>query len=101
MSKSNEVGAGAAAQAVALSRQAIEELMDTGATGITVESIFALVPTQVVLSNGDVMPLEQWQDEILRRICFSTIFPDYYLAVKSAIIGSFGAEMLPGGVSRD
>jgi hypothetical protein len=102
ISKSSAAGAAAAARAAQLSRQAIEELMDTGTTAVTVESIFGLVPTQVVVDGtGQVLPLDQWQDEVLRTICFTAIFPDYYLALKSAIIGSFGAEMVSGGISKD
>jgi hypothetical protein len=55
----------------------------------------------VVDGTGQVLPLDQWQDEVLRTICFTAIFPDYYLALKSAIIGSFGAEMVSGGISKD
>jgi uncharacterized protein DUF4157 len=102
ISKSNEIGAAAVARATQLSRQAIEEIMDTGTSAVTVDTIFGLVPTQVVVDGtGQALPLDQWQDEVLRAICFTTIFPDYYLTAKSAIIGTFGSEMLSGGVSPD
>jgi hypothetical protein len=100
LSQSDSIGALAAAHAAALSRQAIDELMNTGTTAITTEYIFGLVPTSVEVA-GVAMPLEQWQDNVLRKLCFETIFPDYYATLKSAIIGAFGDEMVEGGVSRD
>ncbi|MFD1050621.1 hypothetical protein ACFQ1S_36390, partial [Kibdelosporangium lantanae] len=42
------------------------------------------------------VPLDQWQDQVLHDLCFSTIFPDYYSTLKSAIIGAFGSEMTAG-----
>lgn len=102
ISESDPIGAAAAAQAAAMSRQSIEELMDTGTTAITVESIFALVSTQVVVDGQSTpMPLSSWQDDVLRQLCFDTIFPDYYTTLKSAIIGAFGAVMVDIGISPD
>ena len=76
--------------------------MDTGTTAITAESIFALVPTQVVVDGTpDPVPLEQWQDQVLHKACFETIFPEYYRTLKSAVIGAFGATMVDGGISPD
>ena len=102
ISQSGPIGAESAATAAALSRQAIDELMNTGTTQITTERIFALVPTAVVPDGSETpVPLEQWQDSVLHDLCFTTIFPEYYRSLASAIIGTFGAEMVPGGMSQD
>lgn len=102
IAQSGPVGAAAAAQAATLSRQAIDELMNTGTTELTTEKIFALVPTAVVPDGGGApIPLEQWQDSVLHDLCFTEIFPDYYSSLASAVIGTFGAEMVEGGMSRD
>ncbi|OLB76501.1 MAG: hypothetical protein AUI14_18600 [Actinobacteria bacterium 13_2_20CM_2_71_6] len=102
ISQSSAVGAAAAAQAATLSRQAIEDILNTGTTAISVETIFALVPTQVVVDGvPEPMPLEQWQDQVLHNLCLNTIFPEYYRTLKSAIIGAFGSEMVDGGMSQD
>lgn len=101
ISRSGPVGAEVAAQAAALSRQAIEELMNTGSTGITVDTIFALVPTKVVVDGvADPVPLEQWQDSVVRQICDTKLFPEYYKLLAKAI-GSLSPEMVEGGMSPD
>jgi hypothetical protein len=102
ISKSGPVGAAAAAHAAQLSRQAIDEILNTGTTAITPDVIFAGVPTQVVVDGrDDPVPLEQWQDQVLHDLCWNTIFPDYYASLSSAVIGAFGAEMVDGGMSVD
>jgi hypothetical protein len=102
ISQSGPVGAAAAAQAATMSRQAIDELMNTGTTAITTERIFAFVPTAVVPDGSSTpVPLEAWQDSVLHDLCFQTIFPDYYSTLASAVIGTFGAEMVEGGMSQD
>jgi hypothetical protein len=100
LAKSDAVGTQAAASAATLSRKMIEEIMDFGTSSITFQDIFALVPTSVVVADVPV-PLDQWQDQVLHDLCFSTIFPDYYSTLKSAIIGAFGSEMVDGGISPD
>src|SRR5439155_6169771 len=101
LSQSDAAGAAAAGAAAALSRQAIDELLNTGTTSITVEQIFAFVPTKIVW-QGAPMPLETWEDQVLHKLCLDTIFPDYFnRGVKSAVIGAFGAEMMTGGMSQD
>ncbi|MEV6491376.1 DUF4157 domain-containing protein [Actinoplanes sp. NPDC051633] len=103
ISQSGPVGAETAANAAAMSRRAIDELMNTGATELTTEKIFAMVPTAVVPDGPDAapIPLDQWQSSVLHDLCFNTIFPEYYRSITSAIIGTFGAEMVPGGMSQD
>ena len=100
ISRSNEIGAATAARAAQLSRQAIEEIMDTGGTAITVEQIFALFPTQVVVPGRGPVPLDQWQFDYLRQVCFETLFPHYYHTVAIPL-SEISPEMVPGGMSRD
>ena len=102
ISKSGPVGAAAAAHAAQQSRQAIDEILNTGTTAITPDVIFAGVPTQVVVDGrDDPVPLEQWQDQVLHDLCWNTIFPDFYAGLTSAVIGAFGAEMVDAGMSVD
>lgn len=102
LAKSDEVGAQLAGEAARLSRTAIDEVLNSGQTGLTTEAIFDLVPTAVVIeATGEHMPLEKWHDEVLRDRCFGTIFPLFYLNPSSAIIGGLGADMVTGGMSRD
>jgi hypothetical protein len=102
LSESDSKGALAAAYAAQLSRQAIDEVMDTGETSLTTEYIFGVVPAFVVVDGTpDPMPLQQWQDSVLKDLCFSKIFPEYYRTFASAVIGTFGSEMVEGGMSRD
>ncbi len=62
----------------------------------------AFVPTAVVPDGGSTpVPLGEWQDSVLHDLCFNTIFPDYYSTFASAGIGTFGAEMVEGGMSQD
>jgi hypothetical protein len=102
LSESDSKGALAAAHAAQLSRQAIDEVMNTGETTLTTEYIFGIVPAFVVVDGAsDPMPLQQWQDSVLKDLCFSKIFPEYYSTFASAVIGTFGSEMVEGGMSRD
>jgi hypothetical protein len=102
ISRSGPMGAEVAGRAAAMSRQAIDELMNTGQTAITTEAIFALMPSKVVVAGmAEPVPIEQWQDTVLRDLCFNQIFPEYYRTLASAVIGAFGAEMVEGGVSQD
>ena len=105
LSKSGPIGAQLAGEASALSRKAIEELLDKGETEITVEQIFELVPTSVVADDGKggfrVVGLENWQDEVLHELCYSTIFPELLDSTKLSVIGDFGPEMIEGGISGD
>jgi hypothetical protein len=98
----SESGTAAAATAASLSRKAIDETLETGTTSTTVDKIFAMVPTKVVvIGMPQAVPLEQWQDDFLHDLCFNTIFPEYYEGLNSAVIGAVGSEMVKGGISQD
>ena len=100
-SESDAAGATAAATAASLSRQAIDEILQAGQTGITTEQIFSYVPTMVVVPGVGAVPLAQWQDSYLRELCFTKLFPEYYRTLTSALIGAFGSEMVDSGISAD
>ncbi|WP_163571889.1 hypothetical protein [Fodinicola feengrottensis] len=58
--------------------QAIEELLTltVGKTSVDLDSIFARFPRAVVVKGVSApVPLESWNDGVLREICFKTIFP--------------------------
>ncbi|GAB3429473.1 hypothetical protein [Flindersiella endophytica] len=105
LSKSGPVGARIAGEASELSRKAIEEILDKGETEISVEQIFELVPTSVVVDDAKggfrTVGLENWQDEVLHQLCLTTIFPELLHSTKLSIIGDFSPEMVEGGISGD
>jgi hypothetical protein len=104
LSRSGKLGAERAGEAAHRSQQAIQELLTEGATGITVEQIFDLVPTSVFVSSDDgerQLSLEQFQDEVVHDLCRETIFPDVVRALTSDAVRHTAPDMVPGGVSRD
>jgi hypothetical protein len=62
-----------AAAAACLSRRAIDDLLETGQTGITCSQIFDSMPRYVEV-DGELMPLPRWHDERLRELCFTKLF---------------------------
>jgi len=101
LAESDKVGAQMAATAAQLSRQAIDDLLNTGKTTITTEQIFGYVPVAVVPDGATgPVPLEQWHNTILRKLCFETIFPAFYLEWKTTVL-DISSEVVKGGVSRD
>jgi hypothetical protein len=62
-------------RADALADQAIEETLATGDSQIKTEDIFALFPSAVWV-DGKRFPLEDWNDEVVKRICEARIFPE-------------------------
>lgn len=102
LSNSDAAGAQAAGTAASMSRQRIEDILNTGDSAIKVEQIFANVPVSVVQDGaGAPVPLEQWQDDYLHQMCMEKYFPDYYDTLKSAVIGTFSAELVKQGISQD
>jgi len=72
--ESSDVGLRLPFEADQLSDKAISDLLSTGRTSVTQEAIFDLFPSSVVV-KGKPVPLEQWNDTELRRLCFEIIFP--------------------------
>jgi hypothetical protein len=105
LSKSSEVGAEVAGRAAEESRTAIDDLLRTGSTTHTTDAIFRLVPQQVavaVAGGGEqVLSLAQFQADVVRPLCFSTLFPELVDGLKGTAIRMFGSEMVDGGTSVD
>jgi len=104
LSQSGRLGAERAGEAAHLSQQAIAELLREGATGITVERIFDLVPTSVFVTTDDgerQLSLEQFQDEVVHDLCRETIFPQVVRALTSDAVRHTAPDMVSGGVSVD
>ena len=66
-------GARRAAAAAAASRLAIADLLRRGGTDITVREIFEAFPDHVV-QDRELIPLRQWHETGLRRLCFDELF---------------------------
>ena len=106
LSESSALGAQLAGEAAHTSQQAIDELLETGTTGITVEQILELVPSVILWRTAGGgwkdMPLEQWQDDVLHDICIEEIFPDLVDTLStSTIVRAFSSELVEGGHSQD
>jgi hypothetical protein len=105
LSQSNAVGAQTAGRAAELSRQAIDETIRTGATAITAEQIWQLVPQHVIvmLPSGETrtFSLAEFQYAVIRPLCYTELFPQLVLGLKGGAVRSFGAEMVTGGISAD
>jgi len=105
LSGSSEVGAELAGRAAEESRTAIDDLLRTGSTPHTTDSIFQLVPQQVAVarvSGGEeILSLAQFQVDVVRPLCFSTLFPELVDGLTGAAVRMFGSEMVEGGVSVD
>jgi hypothetical protein len=68
-----EDGAVQAATAAHASRQAIADLLETGHTDIKSRQIFERFPCQVEV-DGALLPLPEWHETSLRRMCFDDLF---------------------------
>jgi hypothetical protein len=105
LSKSSEIGAQTAAAAAAMSRQAIDDLIESGTTDKTVEAIMAKVPQQVhaTLPDGSdrVLSLADFQTEVIKPLCEEFIFPDLCQSLKGAVVRDLGSTMVDTGISAD
>jgi hypothetical protein len=105
LKNSGPLGAELAGEASRMSRQAIEDLLDTGETAITPEAIFELVPTSVMVENdageSRAVGLEDWQDEVLHQLCIDVVFPELLESVKLQVIGTMSPDLVEGGISQD
>lgn len=105
--QSDQAGAELAGRAAELSRTAIQEILATGTTAITVDQIFALTPQTVVWTgeSGKLPPRElglaQFQDDVIHALCVEHIFPDLVASTKGEVIRAVSSEMVAGGVSQD
>jgi hypothetical protein len=86
---------GVTLRADALTDQAIHEIMTFGSTSVTVEQIFDLFPS-TVLWQGTAYPLEQWNDQVLKDICRSDVFPQMVGKLTYKGVRLVGSELLDG-----
>ena len=69
-----EAGLLAAAHCAQASRQAIDDLLETGETNITERQIFESMPTHVEV-RGTLVPLPQWHELEVSPLCRQDLFP--------------------------
>jgi hypothetical protein len=100
LTKSGALGARVAGEAEQASKQAIEELIKTGETEKTVETISKLWPTKVWIGgdDGHALPLQDWHDDVLHQICIEKIFPDVVDSFSSKAARAGQPELIPGGI---
>jgi hypothetical protein len=102
LSKSDEIGAETTAQAAAMSRQAIDDLLKTGQTDQTVDAIMRLVPKWVVVEHldgkEDTFGLADFQSEVIKSLCYEQLFPELVDSWKGLGVRMLGSEMVKGGV---
>jgi hypothetical protein len=105
LSGSSEVGAELAGRAAEESRTAIDDLLRTGSTAHTTDTIFQLVPQRVAMAvagGGErILSLAEFQADVVRPLCFLVLFPDLVDGLKGTAIRMFGSEMVEGGISVD
>jgi hypothetical protein len=88
-------------RADSLADQAVHDLITTGTTAIGVDDIFRLFPSTVVV-EGKPYPLQDWNDEIMRQICETEIFPKMADNWSYKGVRAFGRKLVdapgqPGG----
>jgi hypothetical protein len=101
LTNSGRLGATVAAEAAQASQQAIDDIIRTGTTSHTVDSLAALWPTKVYVGEGEsaeAKSLEDWHDEVLHEICVKTIFPDVVDSFNSKVARAGQPDLLPGGM---
>jgi hypothetical protein len=100
LARSDQTGAETAGRAAELSRTAIEQLLRSGTTAITVDQIWALVPQTVVTATGE-MSLGDWQEQALHQLCLNVIFPQLITTLSENTVVRAAGPMVEGGVSVD
>jgi hypothetical protein len=62
---------------------------------ISQEDIFKFFPTAVIpYGQSDPVPLEQWHDTVLKKICRAEIFPGVVSSLSYTAVRAFGAKMV-------
>jgi hypothetical protein len=103
LTKSGELGARIVGEAAALSRKAIDDILASGRTQVTVDQIWRLFPTKVwanVKGAETALPLEQWQDDVLHDICKKHIFPDVVDSFSSKTVRLLSPALSESPVGR-
>lgn len=101
LSKSNEIGLRVVLEANQLADKAIDDIVRTGTTAVTVESIFQYFPVAVfVEGHSDPVPLETWNLTFLKDLCFKKIFPHVQRAQYAPVRWWF-PRLLEGSTPMD
>jgi hypothetical protein len=82
-------------RADALTDQAIHEILTFGSTSVTPEQIFDLFPS-TVLYEATAYPLQQWNDQVLKKICRAQVFPEMAGKLTYKGVRLVGSELLDG-----
>lgn len=91
-------GVVATSETAQLSQHALRELLDTGTTKITTESIRTHFPTAAGSDSGSLKDLQSWAMS-QRQLCESEIFPGFIPRLKELVV-TLGSPRL-GIVSQD
>lgn len=102
LTQSGPVGAHLAAEASSMSRKAIDETSKTGSTDNTVERIWALVPTYIWTNEKKdgwkKLSLADWHDEVLKGLCWKSIFPDVVDSFQSKSVRGLNPTLSEAGL---
>ncbi len=91
----SEEAIGVALQADSLADQAIADILATGATTISVEDIFKLFPSEIVI-DGKPVSLERWNDTDVKAYCIAHIVPEMAKKVDYKIVRAAGRDLVKG-----
>ncbi|MGC1377322.1 MAG: ricin-type beta-trefoil lectin domain protein, partial [Anaerolineales bacterium] len=67
------------------SQQSILDLLNSGATGTSVQDLANQFPTRVRNSQNQLVDLQTWHDTDQRKLCFETIFDEVHYYVLKAM----------------
>jgi hypothetical protein len=75
--------------------QAIADIVATGDSAVSQEDIFKFFPTAVIpYGQSDPVPLEQWHDTVLKKICRAEIFPGVVSSLSYTAVRAVGTKMV-------
>lgn len=105
LAESDQRGAAVAAEAAAMSRLAVEDVLRTGTSTRSNDQILAMTPQRVRMSlypsGVRDFALEEFQDSVLHPLCQTTLFPQLVGSFAGAAVRGFSAELVEGGISPD
>lgn len=91
-------GVGIASSTAHLSQQALLDILGSGSTSISVQSVMDCFPSTVTAANGSVVSLQQWNQGL--RSQAMGLFPDvhYFVLRAQPYIGSVSVDVAGGQV---
>ncbi len=105
LTKSGPLGAQLAAEASQMSRDSVQHIAHEGDETHSLDDILQLVPTSIwhhtEAAGWTLHPLEQWQDNVLHKVCVDEIFPDVVDSASSKLARGAQSELVEGGVELD